>query len=181
MGKDEIPVVSGESQRDRDKVMFDSLRLAMGDTQQMIRGYDTKAQVLVAVLTFAVGTLGKAIEEEHLAAPLVALCIVAVMASCICCAAVLYPRAPGMKPRASGDVVPSNTYYLPPTLVGMDLRELVQRVRGTDWVTELVFELQKLASVRQRKAYWFKWAFISTGIAVLGLYMILMLAGGPSA
>jgi len=176
MGKDETPLVTPESQRDRDKVMFDSLRLALGDTQSMIRGYDQKAQVLVAVLTFAVGTLGKAIEEEHPAAWLVALSFIAVTAAFLSCAAVLYPRAPGMKAHKQPDFAPSDTYYLPPTLVKMELRDLVARVRATDWVTELVYELQKLATVRQRKAYWFRWAFISTGVAVLGLFGILMIA-----
>ena len=176
MGKDETPLVAPESQRDREKVMFDSLRLALGDTQSVIRGYDQKAQVLVAVLTFAVGTIGKAIEEAHPAGWLIALCVVAVTVAFLCCAAVLYPRAPGMKPRKPGDYSPSDTYFLPPALVRMDLRELVARVRATDWVTELTFELQKLASVRQRKAYWFRWAFLSTGSAVLGLFAILMIA-----
>ena len=176
MGKDETPVITVESQRDRDKVMFDSLRLALSDVQSMIRGYDQKAQVLVAVLTFAVGTIGKAIEEQHPAGWLIALSIVAVSAAFLCCAAVLYPRAPGLKPRKAGDSSTSDTYFLPPPLVRMDLRELVARVRATDWVTELVYELQKLASVRQRKAYWFRWAFVSTGAAVLGLFAILMIA-----
>lgn len=176
MGKDEIPVIAPESQRDRDKTMFDALRLSLADAQSMIRGYDQKAQVLVAVLTFAVGTLGKAIEEEHPAGWLIAVCVVAVTVAFLCCAAVLYPRAPGMKPRKAGDYAPSDTYFLPPALVKMELRELVARVRATDWVSELVYELQKLASVRQRKAYWFKWAFISTGVAVLGLFAILMIA-----
>lgn len=174
MGKDETVVVSAD-QRDRDKIMFDSLRLAIGDTQTMIRGYDTKAQVLIAVLTFAVGTLGKAIEDEHLALPIVIIVIAAVTIAFVCCACVVYPRAPGMKPRAADDLVTSNTYFLPPPLVDMKLRDLVARVRETDWVTELVFELQKLASVRQRKAYWFRWAFISTAIAVVGPYAILLL------
>ena len=176
MGKDETTIVAPESQRDRDKLMFDSLRLALSDAQSMIRGYDQKAQVLLAVLTFAVGTLGKAIEEEHAAGLLIAVCVVAVSAAFLCCAAVLYPRAPGMKPRKATDYEASDTYFLPPALVKMDLRELVARVRATDWVSELVYELQKLASVRQRKAYWFKWAFVSTGVAVLGLFVILMIA-----
>jgi hypothetical protein len=176
MGKDETPVITVESQRDRDKVMFDSLRLALSDVQSMIRGYDQKAQVLVAVLTFAVGTIGKSIEEEHPAGWLIAVSIAAVTLAFLCCAAVLYPRAPGLKARKSGDYSPSDTYFLPPALVRMDLRDLVARVRATDWVTELVFELQKLASVRQRKAYWFRWAFVSTGAAVLGLFAILMIA-----
>lgn len=174
MGKDETVVIAPESQRDRDKIMFDSVRLAISDTQTMIRGYDTKAQVLVAVLTFAVGTLGKAIEEEHLATPLVVFCIAAVTVAFFCCAAVLYPRAPGLRPRTADDLKPANTYYLPPPMVALKLRDLVRQVRETDWVAELVFELQKLASVRQRKAYWFKWAFISTGATVLGLYVILL-------
>ena len=174
MGKDETVVVAAD-QRDRDKIMFDSLRLAIGDTQTMIRGYDTKAQVLIAVLTFAVGTLGKAVEEQHLVLPIVVLVIAAVTAAFLCCAAVLYPRAPGLKPRTGDDLKPSDTYFLPPPLVAMKLRDLVQRVRDTDWLSELVFELQKLASVRQRKAYWFRWAFISTAIAVVGPYAILLL------
>lgn len=176
MGKDETAVMTPEAQRDRDKVMFDSLRLALSDTQSMIRGYDQKAQVLVAVLTFAVGTLGQAIEQEHPAAWLIALSVVAVTAAFLSCAAVLYPRAPGMKPRQPTDYAPADTYFLPPALVKMELRDLVARVRATDWVTELVYELQKLATVRQRKAYWFRWAFISTGVAVLGLFAILMIA-----
>ena len=156
--------------------MFDSLRLALGDAQSAIRGYDQKAQVLVAVLTFAVGTLGRAIEEAHPASWLIAISFVAVTLAFLSCAAVLYPRAPGMKQRKAGEYAPSDTYFLPPALVKMDLRDLVARVRATDWVMELVYELQKLASVRQRKAYWFRWAFVSTGVAVLGLFGILMIA-----
>ena len=177
MGKDESPVIVEQpSQRDRDKLMFDSLRLALTDAQSMIRGYDGKAQVLVAALTFAVGTLGKAIEAEQPSPVLVAICIIAVTVAFACCAAVLYPRAPGIKPRAATDLRTSDTYFLPPPLVALPLRDLVARARATDWLTELVFELQKLASIRQRKGYWFKWAFVSTVVAVLGLYAILLIA-----
>ncbi len=176
MGKDESVVVAPDpqTQRDREKITFDSLRLAIGDTQTMIRGYDTKAQVLIAVLTFAVGTLGKAVEEEHLALWIVVIVVSAVTIAFICCACVLYPRAPGLKPRSPDDIAPANTYFLVGPMVTMKLKDLVGRVRQTDWLSELVFELQKLASVRSRKAYWFKWAFISTGVAVMGLYLILL-------
>ena len=176
MGKDETVVVAPDpqSQRDREKITFDSLRLAIGDTQTMIRGYDTKAQVLIAVLTFAVGSLGRAIEDEHLALWIIAIVVAAVTAAFVCCACVLYPRAPGVKARTADDLAPSNTYFLAGPMITMKLRDLVGRVRQTDWLSELVFELQKLASVRQRKAYWFKWAFISTGVAVMGLYLILL-------
>jgi len=68
---------------------------------------------------------------------------------------------------------PSETYYMPPDMLRMPLDPLIDRVRGTNWLTELVYELRTLGRIRQAKAFWFKWAFLATIFTVIGLCAIV--------
>jgi hypothetical protein len=38
---------------------------------------------------------------------------------------------------------------------------------STDWVSELTFELHKLAAIRVAKQFWYKWALVSAAVAVI--------------
>ena len=159
---------------DNERVIFDSMRHAITDAQQMIRAYDTKAQVLIAYLTFAVGTILRQIDESRVTPFVLGLGIIAIIAAFALCACVLYPRAPSSRRQPKGEFTPSNTYYLSPAMLRLPPQELVARVRATDWLAELVHELRKLAMIRQRKAFWFKWAFITSGLSVVGFYAVLL-------
>ena len=159
---------------DNERVIFDSMRHAITDAQQMIRAYDTKAQVLIAYLTFAVGTILTRLDESRVTPVVLGLGIVAILAAFGLCACVLYPRAPSQRRRPKGDFTPADTYYLSPAMIRLSPHELVERVRATDWLAELVYELRKLAMIRQRKAFWFKWAFVTSGLSVVGFYAVLL-------
>lgn len=159
---------------ENEKVTFDAMRLAITDAQTMIRAYDTKAQVLIAYLTFAVGTILNKLDETFVADWILSIGIVGIIAAFGLCACVLYPRAPAKRLRKGETFTPANTYYLSPAMVRLSPHELIERVRATDWLAELVYELRKLATIRQRKAFWFKWAFISSGTSVVGFYALLL-------
>jgi hypothetical protein len=169
---DQAAVTTTEVPPHDDRVMFDCLRHAITDTQNMLRAYDTKAQVLVALLTFTVGSVGRIVEEGELEAQIVVLSILAVIISVALAAMVLYPRVPKMNEK-SGEHRPAETYYLSEPLLRMSLDPLIERVRGTNWLAELVYELRTLGRIRSRKAFWFRWAFIATAITVCGLYSLV--------
>jgi hypothetical protein len=171
MKREEPPAIAPDS-RDRDRVMYDSVRHAITDTQNMLRAYDTKAQVLIALLTFSVGSLGRVMDEGEMQAAVLGIAIAAVVMAVALCACVLYPRVP-MLDREAEELQPAQTYYLPPELINLKLRPLVERLRATDWLTELAYELRTLANIRQRKAFWFKWACIGTGVAIVSLYSVV--------
>jgi hypothetical protein len=169
-------VATAERIPEQEKVTFDAMRLAIVDAQTMIRAYDTKAQVLIAYLTFAVGTILSKLDDTYVAPWLLTIGIAGIITAFALCACVLYPRAPAKRLVPDPSFTPSNTYYLSPAMLDLPARELVERVRATDWLAELVYELRKLATIRQRKAYWFRLAFIITGISVVGLYAALLIA-----
>ena len=172
MKRDDQAAVATDTPSRDERVMYDSLRHAVTDTQNMLRAYDTKAQVLVALLTFTVGSMGRIIDEGELEAQLIVLAMAAVIVSVALSALVLYPRVPKVK-EGDHEKRPSETYYLSPPLLEMGLDPLVERVRGTNWLTELVYELRTLGRIRERKAFWFKWAFLATAITVCGLYSLV--------
>ena len=172
---DQAAVAPTEAAPRDERVMFDSLRHAITDTQNMLRAYDTKAQVLVALLTFTVGSLGRIIEEGELEAQIVVLAMLAVIISVALSAMVLYPRVPKVVEEKEQDHRPKETYYLSDPLLMMSLDPLIDRVRSTNWLAELVYELRTLGRIRQRKAFWFKWAFLATAITVCGLYSLVFI------
>lgn len=174
MKREDAAVVPPEASRDHDRLMFDCLRHAIADTQAMIRAYDTKAQVLIALLTFSVGAVGRVVDEGDFKAGVLVIGITAVIVALYLCACVLYPRIPRVD-RKGEEYLPSETYYLPPELLRMKLGPLIDRVRATNWLGELVYELRTLGNIRQRKAFWLKWACLATGITVAGLYGLVFL------
>jgi hypothetical protein len=168
------PVPAPEASRDEQRVMFDCLRHAITDTQNMLRAYDTKAQVLIALMTFSVGSVGRIIDEGELGAQLVVFATAAVVLSVCLAALVLYPRVPHVDQKMQ-ERHPAETYYLSSELLRMPLDPLIDRVRGTNWLAELVYELRTLGRIRQAKAFWFRWAFMATGATVVGLYAVVFL------
>lgn len=172
--EDQVAPVATEMGRDEQRVMFDCLRHAITDTQNMLRAYDMKAQVLIALLTFSVGSVGRIIDEGELGAQLVVLATAAVIISVCLAALVLYPRIPHVDEKP-GERHPSETYYLSPELLRMPLDPLIDRVRTTDWQAELVYELRTLGRIRHAKAFWFRWAFMATGATVIALYALVFL------
>jgi hypothetical protein len=174
--EDQVPApsVPAEMNRDEQRVMFDCLRHAITDTQNMLRAYDMKAQVLIALMTFSVGSVGRIIDEGELEAQLVVLATAAVVLSVCLAALVLYPRVPHVDQK-EGERHPAETYYLSAELLRMPLDPLIDRVRATNWQAELVYELRTLGRIRQAKAFWFRWAFMATGITVIGLYGMVFL------
>ena len=175
MNRENAVVMPPEASRDNDRLMYDCLRHAITDTQTMLRAYDTKAQVLIALLTFSVGSVGRIIEGGSIATPWLVVAMFGVILAVVLCACVLYPRIPKVD-RETEEYLPSETYYLPPELLRMKLAPLMDRVRATNWLAELVYELRTLGNIRQRKAYWFKWACLATGAAVVGIYGIVFLS-----
>ena len=175
MKREDVAVIPPpEVSRDNERLMYDCLRHAIADTQAMLRAYDTKSQVLIALLTFSVGSVGRIVDEGDFGAVTLVVGISAVIGALFLCGSVLYPRIP-LLDRGKEEYVPSETYYLPPALLQMPLAPLMERVRATNWLGELVYELRTLGTIRQRKAFWFKWACLGVGVTVAGLYAMVFL------
>jgi hypothetical protein len=175
MKREDVAVIPPpEASRDNERLMYDCLRHAIADTQAMLRAYDTKAQVLIALLTFSVGNIGRIVDDGDFGPVTLMIGIVAVIGSLFLCGSVLYPRIPILN-RGTEEYLPSETYYLPPELLRMPLAPLMERVRATNWLAELVYELRTLGTIRQRKAFWFKQACLGVGVTVAGMYGMVFL------
>jgi hypothetical protein len=174
MKREDAAVAPPEVNRDNDRIMYDCLRHAVADTQAMLRTYDTKAQVLIALLTFSVGAVGRMVDDGDFEPVTLVIGISAVVFALYLCACVLYPRIPKLH-REDEEYLPSETYYLPPELLRMKLAPLIERVRATNWLAELVYELRTLGTIRQCKAFWLKWACLATGLTVAGMYGMVFL------
>ena len=157
---------------------IDCLKHAIDDSQQTIRGYDSKAEVLAVLLTLAIGltnfnlyadlsAIGKYILMVAWLFSLVAIWMLGL---------VLYPQKNQFKSIRMGTFTPKGTYYLhslndsPENTVAA----IAVKVLDTSWVEELTYEVMKLSVIRDKKHNWFLRALRLTAIALLLIIITLI-------
>jgi hypothetical protein len=159
----------------------ESLRAAVQDTQETIRAFDVKAEVLAVALAIVVA-VWQWVPMQTAGVPgrwLVGLSALFALACAWCVGAVLIPRSKTRGDVNLGGYSPQNVFR-PPAVDDRNVTVAVfaERARQTDWVLELTYELFKLARIRVEKEKWFQRAIYWAGAAFFAdvLALIVLLA-----
>jgi hypothetical protein len=144
---------------------------AINDSQEAIRAYDSKAEILGVLLTLVVGMTNYALFEHsagHLRMLLLVSWLVA-LATVLVTGLVLYPRKNPFKKIALGTFTPSGAYYLTNLSASPQdtIEVMVKKAINTDWVSELMYESMKLSAIRDFKHNYFIWALRLSGLTIL--------------
>lgn len=153
---------------------IDCLKHSIEDTQETIRGYDTKAEILAIILTMAGGitnftnfpvvTSNNWILFASWILTIVSLGLLGM---------VLYPKKNQFKSLELGLYVPSEVYFIhdlsssPQNTVS----NLAGKALGTNWVEELMYESMKLSLIRDKKHFWFIWSIRATGVSLFLIFL----------
>lgn len=153
---------------------------AIDDSQEAIRAYDTKAEILGVLLTLVVGMTNYAL-FEHSAGHLRTLLLVSWLAALVTVLVtgfVLYPRKNPFKKIELGTFVPSGTYYLTNSSASPQdtVAVLANKAIGTDWVSELMYESMKLSAIRDLKHDCFILALRLSGLTILLIAMAVIIS-----
>ncbi|MFZ6006156.1 MAG: hypothetical protein ACOYU2_00710 [Nitrospirota bacterium] len=166
---------------EKSRMSVERLQKIIDETQETIRAYDIKAEILAVILTLVIGIVNftlvtdvKSIEFiKYTALITTAVGVIALLINGI----VLYPKKDVFKAIQTNKYKPKRTYFVniedTPTFNNIDI--YVDEVDSTDWKHELAYEVLKISLIRDRKHVCFVWALRLSGLAFLGL--IILLAG----
>ena len=164
-----------------EQATIDCLKHALEDTQETIRGYDNKAEILAVLLTLAVGltnfTLFPLIVDSLEKYLLMASWVTA-FAAITLLGLVLHPKVNLFEAIQKGTYTPQGTYFLhkineSPTNT---ISALAERALNTNWVEELTYECMKVSIIREKKHCWFVSALLISGLTLL-LILLALLSG----
>lgn len=167
-----------------EQLTIECLKHALADTQETIRGYDTKAEITAILLTLAVGltnyTLFPSVTCDLAKVFLIASWITS-FAAIVLLGLVLHPKVNLFKAIEKGTFTPSGTYFLDKITSSPlnTVSALAEKALKTNWLEELTYECMKVSIIRERKHYWFIWALCLSGITLL-LILIALVLGANS-
>lgn len=168
---------------DQTQITLTCLQNALNETQETIRAYDTKAEILGALLTIAVGTINYSFITSNNNVLLNAVAVLTSLSGLIAIGLLGVVIFPMKNPKEGFDLTgfeSKGTYYVlsnDPSC--QKVSTFVERVKQTDWYTELSFELLKSAKIRDRKHKWFKRALNMSALTLLLVAILVVLAGIP--
>jgi hypothetical protein len=148
------------------KISIECLMHAISDTQDTIRYYDIKSEIIGALLSAFVGITNLAIMNDAFLSVkcFLFLSLFFDFSAILSIGFVLYPRAAMFKNINYGSYAPKNTYFM--VNYKKTISEQVDLVNDTEWVSELTFELSKLSLIRDRKYYFFKLVLLLSGASL---------------
>lgn len=159
------------------------LQKALDETQETIRAYDTKAEVLAIVLTLVVGVINfSALTDKCKASQcldyLRAIPLLLGFITLVLIGMVLFPRRNLFKEIDSGTDRPKGTYFVSlqfmPAFKNLD--EYLRQVDATDWKRELAYEVLKTSCIRDHKHFWFHWALRGATFTLAAI--VILVVGG---
>lgn len=169
-------MLQGEEQ---EKVTIECLRQAILDTQEVIRSYDIKAEILAILLTLIVGVTSQIVPAElTVNGKLLLKC------SWFLCLATIFFLGLVLKPKNNlypkfhfGTFTPKGTYHIHQvnTNVSSTVSSVAANALATNWVEELTYESMKLSLIRDRKHCIFVYSLwpASATIVTLGVGIII--------
>jgi len=146
---------------------------SLNETQETIRAYDVKAEVLAIVVTLAVGMLsynfGDNLDYCGWQIYVGIACIISGLISIVCVGLVLYPSKEPLEKIDTTDYSSQQTYYINTyNFKGkMKVSSFLERIAKTDWKSELVYEILKCSSIRDRKHFWFMGSLMAVAITLI--------------
>lgn len=159
----------------------DSLMAILGEAQQTVRSYDTKAQIVGVGYIFALGVVMRS--GDHIPIPIeyAAWYVLAgwliIVVPIIMFALVLYPSridktSTGQMPKNISGAMYFDRKQFP------SIQQYADAVRDTDWVNEITFEIAKVSNIRDIKRVRFLRALYWTGGSFAILFLSQMLRAG---
>lgn len=165
----------------QDQVSLECLQNTLDETQETIRAYDTKAEVLAIILTLVVGVVNFTLVSEgckaHCWIKVASIVSIFVgIATLFAAGMVLYPRKNFLKDIETGAEKPKGTYFVS---LGVDspfrnLDDFLRQVEETDWKREVAYEVLKTSHIRDNKHFWFHIAIRGAAITLLGILVLLI-------
>lgn len=162
----------------QDKTTLECLHKVLAETQETIRAYDTKAEVLAIILTLVVGIINFGVVTESCKAHC-GIKIISVMSmglgimTLFAVGMVLYPRKDLFQEIDSGEFTPKRTYFVSFDIMPSfkNLGEYLLQADNTDWKREIAYEVLKTSCIRDHKHFWFH-----IGIRCAAITLLCMLA-----
>ena len=155
-----------------DVVIIERFQAIINETQDTIRAYDTKSEILSVILTLVLGLLNFGYVSKAAGNALLDLCVFLATGSglitVLYSGLVLFPKYNPNSLITIGGFRSVGTYFvLPP----YDVDQLMTKARMVDWVGELATEVMKTAAIRDKKHGYFKsalsWAAFTVVIVIV--------------
>lgn len=153
-----------------DDALISRIHDVLADTQDTIRAFDTKAEILAAGVALVVGLINDRATQitEHVSAvrAIATAGMVAVVGTVICCGLVLWPwkTAKCRSEKKAGEK--RRVYYVTASEFS-ETNDYASAALETNWITEMSCEIVACSGIRARKEKWFRCALILALIAVL--------------
>lgn len=133
---------------------------AINDTQETIRSYDTKSEILGILMTLIVGFLNFNLIADYKCDKAVMVLItsatVIAITTLMLMLLVLFPSRNPIEDVDLDGYVPQNTYFIfKKRKDKFDFNGIYRKVIDADWQKELLLELLKVSGIRDRKHQWF--------------------------
>ena len=152
---------------------------AIADTQESIRAYDSKSEILAILLTLAITFVNYDINLclSSLIGWIVFVTSITGLISITFIGAVLFPVSNPEEEIELGDYKPKGIFFVSPPQIksGLSVAEHVKAVNKADIQAESSYELLKLSFIRNRKGKWFLralWAAYAV-IFLIFIYLIV--------
>ena len=151
---------------------------AIADTQESIRAYDTKSEILAVLLTLAITFVNY---DNNLCLSsfigwIVFATTIAGLVSITFIGTVLFPVSNPEEQIELGDYKPKRVFFVsPPQLKsGFSVAEHVKAVNKADLQAESSYELLKLSFIRNRKGKWFLRALYAAYAVVFLIFVYVI-------
>lgn len=161
-----------------DKLDADALMSVLGEAQDTVRSYDTKAQIVGVGYIFALGVVQQS--GKHMPVPMewagsyVFAGWLIVILPIVMFALVLYPSRVDKVTKKRNHQAVDGTMYFDSTKF-TDTDAYVNAVMKADWPREIVFEIVKVSDIRDKKRTRFLRALYWTGASFFLLFLSQML------
>lgn len=145
---------------DKTTVSIQCLINAINETQETIRSYDTKSEILGVLMALVVGFLNFNLIADYkcdkVVMVLIAITTISAITSLLLMLYVLFPSRNPIEEVNLGEYIPKGTYFIFKKRDDkFDFNSIYSKVVDTDWQKELLLELLKVSGIRERKHTWF--------------------------
>lgn len=164
----------------QEKTTIECLQHAIDNTQEVIRAYDIKAQILAALLTLIAGASSQSFCQNmndqgmFLIKCSWLLCLITIFILGM----VLKPKTNLLAGISFGSFSPKGTYHLHQisTSVSNTVSSISTNALATNWVEELTYESMKLSLIRDRKHCLFIYS-LWPAAATIGTIFVAIIIG----
>ena len=160
-----------KSNAETDPLTIDCLKTALNETQETIRAFDVKSEILAVVLALLISFINLALPEQNVRELfqiyLTATASVMGLLALLFIGFVLYPANNPAELINISNTSVAQTFYVTIDKKSIRLSTYLDSVKRTHWKTEIAYEVLKTAAIRDRKRRWFHWSLILSGLTLL--------------